>query len=44
MVCINLGVEPVIENGFYYVMDLPSSVNVEDLQIEDRKRNEKDYK
>ncbi|MED1304561.1 threonine--tRNA ligase [[Bacillus thuringiensis] serovar konkukian] len=28
---INLGVGPVIENGFYYDMDLPSSVNVEDL-------------
>ncbi|MED3329068.1 threonine--tRNA ligase [Bacillus thuringiensis] len=29
---INLGVGPVIENGFYYDMDLPSSVNIEDLQ------------
>ncbi|MHA4092728.1 threonine--tRNA ligase [Bacillus cereus] len=29
---INLGVGPVIENGFYYDMDLPSSVNVEDLR------------
>ncbi|AZQ47798.1 threonine--tRNA ligase [Bacillus albus] len=28
---IKLGVGPVIENGFYYDMDLPSSVNVEDL-------------
>ncbi|WP_226605648.1 threonine--tRNA ligase [Bacillus cereus] len=28
---VNLGVGPVIENGFYYDMDLPSSVNVEDL-------------
>uniref|UniRef100_UPI00289C2EFC threonine--tRNA ligase n=1 Tax=Bacillus luti TaxID=2026191 RepID=UPI00289C2EFC len=28
---INLGVGPVIENGFYYDMDLPSSVNIEDL-------------
>lgn len=29
---INLGVGPVIENGFYYDMDLPSSVNVEELR------------
>ncbi|EJR79745.1 threonine--tRNA ligase [Bacillus cereus] len=29
---INLGVGPVIENGFYYDMDLPSSVNMEDLR------------
>ncbi|HDR7711469.1 threonine--tRNA ligase [Bacillus cereus] len=29
---INLGVGPVIENGFYYDIDLPSSVNVEDLR------------
>ncbi len=29
---INLGVGPVIENGFYYDMDLPSSVNVQDLR------------
>lgn len=29
---VNLGVGPVIENGFYYDMDLPSSVNVEDLR------------
>ncbi|PEE69350.1 threonine--tRNA ligase [Bacillus cereus] len=29
---INLGVGPVIENGFYYDMDFPSSVNVEDLR------------
>ncbi len=28
---IKLGVGPVIENGFYYDMDLPGSVNVEDL-------------
>ncbi|PFN28635.1 threonine--tRNA ligase [Bacillus cereus] len=28
---INLGVGPVIENGFYYDMDLLSSVNIEDL-------------
>ncbi|PEQ44782.1 threonine--tRNA ligase [Bacillus cereus] len=28
---VNLGVGPVIENGFYYDIDLPSSVNVEDL-------------
>ena len=28
---VNLGVGPVIENGFYYDMDLPNSVNVEDL-------------
>ncbi|OTX87571.1 threonine--tRNA ligase [Bacillus thuringiensis serovar londrina] len=29
---INLGVGPVIENGFYYDMDLPSNVNIEDLR------------
>ena len=29
---VNLGVGPVIENGFYYDMDLPSSVNIEDLR------------
>ncbi|MGM2768484.1 threonine--tRNA ligase [Bacillus sp. PGP15] len=29
---VNLGVGPVIENGFYYDMDLTSSVNVEDLR------------
>ncbi len=29
---INLGVGPVIENGFYCDMDLPSSVNVQDLR------------
>lgn len=29
---INLGVGPVIENGFYYDMDLPRSVNIEDLR------------
>ncbi|PEC86791.1 threonine--tRNA ligase [Bacillus cereus] len=28
---VNLGVGPVIENGFYYDIDLPSSMNVEDL-------------
>lgn len=28
---IKLGVGPVIENGFYYDMDLPSSITVEDL-------------
>ncbi|MBJ8106142.1 MULTISPECIES: threonine--tRNA ligase [Bacillus cereus group] len=28
---VKLGVGPIIENGFYYDMDLPSSVNVEDL-------------
>lgn len=28
---VNLGVGPVIENGFYYDMNLPSSVNIEDL-------------
>ncbi|PGB02217.1 threonine--tRNA ligase [Bacillus toyonensis] len=37
---INLGGGPVIENGFYYDMDLPSSVNVEDLpKIEKEMRN-----
>ena len=40
---INLGVGPVIENGFYYDMDLPSSVNIEDLRkIE--KEMKKDHK
>ncbi|HGG0584658.1 MULTISPECIES: threonine--tRNA ligase [Bacillus] len=29
---INLGVGPVIENGFYYDMDLPRSVNIENLR------------
>ncbi|MCP1124284.1 threonine--tRNA ligase [Bacillus sp. AFS018417] len=28
---INLGVGPVIENGFYYDMDLPNSIAVEEL-------------
>lgn len=37
---VNLGVGPVIENGFYYDMDLSSSVNVEDLpKIEKEMRN-----
>ncbi|MDH4424115.1 MULTISPECIES: threonine--tRNA ligase [Bacillus] len=37
---IKLGVGPVIENGFYYDMDLPSSVNVEDLpKIEKEMKN-----
>ncbi|MFK4465125.1 threonine--tRNA ligase [Bacillus sp. RC252] len=37
---VNLGVGPVIENGFYYDMDLPSSVNVEDLpKIEKEMKN-----
>ncbi|WP_242236528.1 threonine--tRNA ligase [Bacillus cereus group sp. BfR-BA-01316] len=37
---INLGVGPVIENGFYYDMDLASSVNVEDLpKIEKEMKN-----
>ncbi|PEC20188.1 threonine--tRNA ligase [Bacillus cereus] len=37
---INLGVGPVIENGFYYDIDLPSSVNVEDLpKIEKEMKN-----
>lgn len=37
---INLGVGPVIENGFYYDMDLPSSVNVQDLRkIEKEMKN-----
>lgn len=39
---INLGVGPVIENGFYYDMDFPSSVNVEDLRKIEKKW--KDYK
>ena len=34
---INLGVGPVIENGFYYDMDLPSSVNVEELRKIEKK-------
>lgn len=34
---INLGVGPVIENGFYYDMDLPSSVNIEDLRKIEKK-------
>ncbi|MBJ7985069.1 MULTISPECIES: threonine--tRNA ligase [Bacillus] len=35
-----LGVGPVIENGFYYDMDLQSSVNVEDLpKIEKEMKN-----
>ncbi|MCX2825114.1 threonine--tRNA ligase [Bacillus pseudomycoides] len=28
---VKLGVGPVIENGFYYDMDLPSSIGIEDL-------------
>ncbi|MGG1138190.1 threonine--tRNA ligase [Bacillus mycoides] len=37
---VNLGVGPVIENGFYYDMDLQSSVNVEDLpKIEKEMKN-----
>ncbi|MBJ8053494.1 threonine--tRNA ligase [Bacillus cereus] len=37
---VNLGVGSVIENGFYYDMDLPSSVNVEDLpKIEKEMKN-----
>ncbi|KZD28214.1 Threonyl-tRNA synthetase [Bacillus cereus] len=37
---VNLGVGLVIENGFYYDMDLPSSVNVEDLpKIEKEMKN-----
>ncbi|MED1107303.1 threonine--tRNA ligase [Bacillus paramycoides] len=37
---VNLGVGPIIENGFYYDMDLPSSVNVEDLpKIEKEMKN-----
>ncbi|MET7016459.1 threonine--tRNA ligase [Bacillus mycoides] len=37
---VNLGVGPVIENGFYYDMDLQSSVNVEDLpEIEKEMKN-----
>ncbi|MEH7050757.1 threonine--tRNA ligase [Bacillus pseudomycoides] len=30
---VKLGVGPVIENGFYYDMDLPSSIGIEDLPI-----------
>ncbi|MFK4291409.1 MULTISPECIES: threonine--tRNA ligase [unclassified Bacillus (in: firmicutes)] len=37
---VKLGVGPVIENGFYYDMDLASSVNVEDLpEIEKEMKN-----
>ncbi|OHX31730.1 threonine--tRNA ligase [Bacillus mycoides] len=37
---VKLGVGPVIENGFYYDMDLQSSVNVEDLpKIEKEMKN-----
>lgn len=37
---VNLGVGPVIENGFYYDMNLQSSVNVEDLpKIEKEMKN-----
>ena len=37
---VKLGVGPVIENGFYYDMDLPSSIAVEDLpEIENEMRN-----
>ncbi|WP_144506290.1 threonine--tRNA ligase [Bacillus mycoides] len=37
---VKLGVGPVIENGFYYDMNLPSSVNVEDLpKIEKEMKN-----
>ncbi|EJR39990.1 threonine--tRNA ligase [Bacillus mycoides] len=37
---VNLGVGPVIENGFYYDMDFQSSVNVEDLpKIEKEMKN-----
>ena len=37
---VKLGVGPVIENGFYYDMDLPSSIAVEDLpKIENEMRN-----
>ncbi|MFB5249380.1 threonine--tRNA ligase [Bacillus cereus] len=37
---VNLGVGPVIENGFYYDIDLQSSVNVEDLpKIEKEMKN-----
>ncbi|MGE6345970.1 threonine--tRNA ligase [Bacillus mycoides] len=37
---VNLGVGPVIENGFYYDMDLQSSVNAEDLpKIEKEMKN-----
>lgn len=30
---VKLGVGPVIENGFYYDMDLSASINIEDLEI-----------
>ncbi|MEH7041353.1 threonine--tRNA ligase [Bacillus pseudomycoides] len=30
---VKFGVGPVIENGFYYDMDLPSSIGIEDLPI-----------
>ncbi|MBY0599277.1 threonine--tRNA ligase [Bacillus bingmayongensis] len=37
---VKLGVGPVIENGFYYDMDLPSSIAVEDLpKIENEMQN-----
>ena len=37
---INLGVGPVIENGFYYDMDLPNSIAVEELvRIEQEMQN-----
>ncbi|MFD3450115.1 threonine--tRNA ligase [Microbacteriaceae bacterium 4G12] len=37
---VNLGIGPVIENGFYYDMDLPNSVAVEELvQIEQEMQN-----
>ncbi|MEH7464132.1 threonine--tRNA ligase [Bacillus thuringiensis] len=37
---INLGVGPVIENGFYYDMDLPNSIAVEELvHIEQEMQN-----
>ncbi|MDM5188697.1 threonine--tRNA ligase [Bacillus sp. DX4.1] len=37
---VKLGVGPVIENGFYYDMDLPNSMTVEELsQIENEMQN-----
>ncbi|PFE01115.1 threonine--tRNA ligase [Bacillus cereus] len=37
---VKLGVGPVIENGFYYDMDLPGSIGVEDLpKIENEMQN-----
>ncbi|HEK9099490.1 threonine--tRNA ligase [Bacillus pfraonensis] len=37
---VKLGVGPIIENGFYYDMDLPSSIAVEDLpKIENEMQN-----